>query len=69
MELLSEFCYNVEIKNKYLSDGTEVDLIDVEDNTKGTCQYNIGFVKEGFLGDGGCLVSYVKLCQIVIWHT
>merc|ERR1740128_1558283 len=34
IEILDEYCYKVEIKNKYLSDGTEVDLIDVEDNTK-----------------------------------
>jgi len=34
IEVLSEYCYTVQIKNQFLSDGTEVDLIDVEDNTK-----------------------------------
>ncbi|XP_023330843.1 uncharacterized protein LOC111703196 isoform X2 [Eurytemora carolleeae] len=57
VEILSENCYTVEIKSKYLSDGTQVDLIDVEDNTK------VGGKKEA-LGTGN--VGH-KLLSLMGW--
>jgi len=34
LQILSDNCYTVQLKNKFTSNGTEVDIIDVEDNTK-----------------------------------
>ena len=34
VDILSENCYKISLKNKFTSDGTEVDIIDVQDNTK-----------------------------------
>ena len=34
LQILQKKCYTIKVKNKFLSDGTEVDMMDVEMNTK-----------------------------------
>ena len=33
LDILSEYCYKISLKNKFTSDGAHVDIIDVQDNT------------------------------------
>ena len=46
LDILSEYCYKISLKNRFTSDGAHVDIIDVQDNTT---------VKDFIFGD----ISYV----------